>query len=957
MVDTRLKQLEEAQMGMAREMSEFRLAVDGQQKLMQEVRNQVSPLGSQLKAPSVESSRSKSAEVILSSRIDDGNPVMLRHKRASVELSRFSGEHPDAWLVDWTHFASKLLIRFRKRELEDPEGRLAKLRQTSTVADYQARFEAFANETADIPDTLMVKLFVSGLCLDIKTNVLVHKPSTLDEAISLAHTHEQHLNLEKGPMQPSFARTQPLLPNLQSRSLAPSRNTGVPSAKFPIKRLSPVEMQQRREKGLCYYCDEKYVANHRYPNLPQIHLLEDDSDPLSSALEIPPWRNCNGQHLRCEGVIRDVRFSVQRTDLAMDLHVLDFHRADVVLGGAWLTTLGPILTDHSKRHMEFYLDSKQVQWGLPPVRATDHAIHITPNVGPINKDGSWHFCVDYRALNAITVRDRFPIPFIDELFDELYRAQFFSKLDLLSGYHLIRVRPVDVPNTAFKNHDGHYEFLVMPFGLTNAPSTFQATMNDVFRPYLRKFVLVFFDDILIYSTLWLIHLEHLELVFKLLQQHQLVAKRSKCQFGKRTIDYLCHDPFSKQSHDRHPVPYLTERTGLTILTWLHNLGHVISPDGLAVDPSKISTIKQWAAPKIVKEVRSFLGLAGYYRRFIHHFAIIACPLFDLLRTDAFLWTAQTQQAFEELKIRLSSTPILALPNFDDDFHVETDASGVGIGVILSLKGHPIAYYSQKLIPQMQKASTYHREIYAITQAVAKWRQYLLGRRFIIFTDQQSLKNLTNQNKAVDALPRPPDAGVLFAISERTYEWLGELLEANKCHPEFGSGSKKRITSGRGSSSSRYTRVPSLPVPLGTPFEEEIGVGAHDIDYVESQENYGIEEENEVDAVNLEEDNENIGETPAVLKNCPGSGSDSKKRITSGRGSSSRRYTRVPSPPVSLGTPFEEEIGVVAHDMDYVEAQENYGIEEENKVDAVNLDEDNENIGDTPAVENANVRSE
>ncbi|PHU23907.1 40S ribosomal protein S12 [Capsicum chinense] len=250
------KQLEEAQMGMAREMSELRLAVDGQQKLMQEVRNQVSPLGSQLKAPSVESSRSKSAEVILSSRIDNGNPVMLRHKRASVELSRFSGEHPDAWvfqveryftfysilpeqqlsmasfyldgtalewyrwlfrnkqLVDWTHFASKLLIRFRKRELEDPEGRLAKLRQTSTVADYQARFEAFVNETADIPDTLMVKLFVSGLCLDIKTNVLVHKPSTLDEAISLAHTHEQHLNLEKGPMQPSFARPNLYYPTL-----------------------------------------------------------------------------------------------------------------------------------------------------------------------------------------------------------------------------------------------------------------------------------------------------------------------------------------------------------------------------------------------------------------------------------------------------------------------------------------------------------------------------------------------------------------------------------------------------------------------------------------------------------------------------------------------------------------------------------------------------------------------
>ncbi|KAF3626820.1 hypothetical protein FXO37_30196 [Capsicum annuum] len=300
MVDTRLKQLEEAQTGMAREMSELRLAVNGQQKLMQEVLNQVSSIGSQLKSPLAESSRSKSVEVVLSSHIDGGNPVILRHKPASVKLSRFSGEHPDAWVFQVErHFtfysilpeqqlslASFYLDRTALEwELEDPEGRLAKLYQTSTVFDYQARFEAIANETEDMPDTLMVKLFISGLRLDIKTNVLVHKPGTLDEAISLAHTHEQRLNLEKGPMQPACARTQPLLPNPQSRSLSPSRNTDVSFAKFPIKRLSSVEMQQRWEKGLCYYCDKKYVANHRSPNLPRILLLKDDSDPLSPALD------------------------------------------------------------------------------------------------------------------------------------------------------------------------------------------------------------------------------------------------------------------------------------------------------------------------------------------------------------------------------------------------------------------------------------------------------------------------------------------------------------------------------------------------------------------------------------------------------------------------------------------------------------------------------------------------
>lgn len=327
------------------------------------------------------------------------------------------------------------------------------------------------------------------------------------------------------------------------------------------------------------------------------------------------------------------------------------------------------------------------------------------------KDGTWRFCTDYRALNAVTVKDSFPIPTVDELLDELHGAVYFSKLDLRSGYHQILVHPGDRFKTAFRTHQGHYEWLVMPFGLTNAPATFQALMNDVFRPYLRKFVLVFFYDILVYSGSWQDHLRHLEAVLEKLADHKLYAKKSKCSFGQRKIDYL---------------------------------GHVVSESGVEMDPAKISAIMDWAEPKTVKSLRGFLGLTGYYHRFIKNYSIIASPLTDLLKKEAFDWNAAAEKAFVCLKECVMTAPVLALPDFTKTFFVDTDASGIGIGAVLSQDNHPIAYFSKKIPGKMQKHSAYAREMMAITEAAAKFRHYLFRHYFIIRTDQKSLHHLTDQ---------------------------------------------------------------------------------------------------------------------------------------------------------------------------------------------------------------------
>jgi hypothetical protein len=271
-------------------------------------------------------------------------------------------------------------------------------------------------------------------------------------------------------------------------------------------------------------------------------------------------------------------------------------------------------------------------------------------------------CMDYRPLNEVTIKNKYPLPRIDILFDQLTGARVFSKIDLRSGYHQIRIRPEDIPKTAFTTRYGLFEYLAMYFGFTNAPSHFTYLMNSVFMPELDKFVVVFINDILIYSKNEEEHAKHLRIVLTRLREHQLHAKFNKCAFWLEEIQFL---------------------------------GHVLSAKGIAVDPSKVKDILEWKSPTTVHQVWSFLGLARYYHRFILDFSKIVKPITGLLKNDTkFDWSSKCNEAFEQLKVLLTTAPVLAQPDIEKPFDVYCDASGSGLGCVLMQEGRVIAYASR-----------------------------------------------------------------------------------------------------------------------------------------------------------------------------------------------------------------------------------------------------------------------
>lgn len=329
-------------------------------------------------------------------------------------------------------------------------------------------------------------------------------------------------------------------------------------------------------------------------------------------------------------------------------------------------------------------------------------------------DGSLRLCIDYRQLKKVTIKNRYPLPRIDDLFYQLQGAKCFSKIDLRSGYDQVWVREADIPKTALRTRYGHYEFRVLSFGLTNAPAVFMDLINRVFKTFLDMFVIVFIDDILVYSRSEAKHADHLRMVLRVLQHQKLYAKFSKCEFWLTSVAFL---------------------------------GHIIGADGILVDTQKIEAAKTWPRPTTPTEVCTFPGLAGYYKRFVEKFASISVPLTRLTQKAAkFQWIDACERSFQLLKDKLTTAPVLTLPVGPDGYVIYCDASGIGIGCALMQHGKVIAYASRQLRKHEKNYPTHDLEIAVVVHALKIWRHYLYGVHVDIYTDHKSLQYIFKQKE-------------------------------------------------------------------------------------------------------------------------------------------------------------------------------------------------------------------
>lgn len=408
---------------------------------------------------------------------------------------------------------------------------------------------------------------------------------------------------------------------------------------------------------------------------------------------------------------------------------------------------------------------------------------ITPSTSPAGapimfqkkKDKTLRLCVDYRGLNTITVKNRYPLPLIHELLDRVRTAKVFTKLDLRGAYNLIRIKPEDEWKTAFRCRYGHFQYRVMPFGLANAPASFQAVINDVLRPYLDIFCLAYLDDILIYSDSQEEHDQHVMKVLEALQKADLFVKLEKCCFDVTETEFL---------------------------------GYTLSTNGIAMSEERLNTIQSWPTPKTLKELQSFLGFCNWYRKFISHYSFLTTPFKSLLKKDSpWNWTEEHQEAFAKLKEEFKPGKVLF--HFDPALQtfLETDASHTAIGAILSQKDHnsvtrPVAFFSRSMNSAEQNYDIGEKELLAIVAALKHWRPYLLGttETITILTDHANLVPFTTSKPLTGRIGR-------WALCLADYNFKIQHVSGDK-NPRADALSRR----------CDYVKTPPEPEPLIKPHQ-------------------------------------------------------------------------------------------------------------------------------------------
>ncbi|GJW00940.1 putative mitochondrial protein [Tanacetum coccineum] len=738
---------------------------------------------------------------------------MHLYDKALAWHQQFTKSHGE--IIDWNVYVEALLNRFSSC-YEDPMSDLKNIRQQEGLVQvYIDAFDMIMTKV-DVPESQAVSFFLGGLDKEIEMTK-INKP--LVSTTKLVYNNYGRNSRSQA----------------QNVQYTPPRPKPVYNSVPYKKQLTQKELDEKGAKNQCFYSDQKYVTGHKCSGrLFSLEIVEEgegvkeelgeqsnegvfgfeDNSPENVVVD---HSSCNTEieattqphislnaisgffrpyHNKANGCSVKESYPLQVAVPAGNFLI----RCEMVLGVQWLATLGDIgkqlgaklfsmavcvypssglqaelmstgitneLTNvHPLLHplLHKYEGVFVVPSSFPPHRKHDHKIPLQVNTTPINIRPYRHPPIQKDAIEAMVaellenevIREShspFSSPIImvkkkdEDLIDEFYGAQVFTKLDLRSGYHQIRMCEEDIHKTAFTTHQGHYEFLVMPFGLTNAPSSFRALINEVFTPFLRKFVLVFFDDILVFNKDMEEHVEHLALVLNTMQSQQLFAKMSKCVFGTGQVEYL---------------------------------GHVISGKGVSTDPSKVKAMQEWLVPVNIKKLRGFLGLTGYYRKFIKGYAEISKALTALLKKNSFEWSDAAQQDFEDLKVVMLSAPVLALPNFQEEFTVETDASDEGIGAVLQQQGHPVAFLSKSLAPRHKGISTYEKELWAVVYALKrlttlfqiKWLPKLLGYDYKIVYKKES------ENIIDDALSRSPTTALQTMI-------MAELLKYYRNEPLGG----------------------------------------------------------------------------------------------------------------------------------------------------------------------------